>query len=271
MKHKFIFFAASFITIYLLLSLLKDDTGVTYSWLTQQHIKSAREVVTPVLPELEKYFFDGNKRLPSSLQEVGLGHLENIPGNVHVAGLSVQRYALMVKLKDIESAKRTYFALVPQPTTTGLKWYCEIGKIDRQLFESEYPECLPPEYTIDDRLMEMVGVGAAVEVKKAAAKGADVNRISRGRFPLYLAIRNRSSGMVKLLLELGADINLVNHEDFGKTPLIYAIEKGDMKIIRILVEKGADVNAKDVDGETALDYVAKDDFELRKYLLDNGA
>lgn len=271
MKHKIIFFASISITIYLLFNLLKDDGTVKYSWITSKHIEAAVQVVEPAFPELEKYFFNGNKRLPNTLQEVGLGHLENITDNNYIAGLSVQRYALLVKLKDPNSDKSTYFSFVPQPTTIGLKWVCNIGKIDRQLFEEVYPQCLAPENTPYTRLMDMVDVGAAVEAKKAIAKGADVNKIHHGRYPLYLAIRNSSSGMVKLLLQHGADSNLVNHEDFGKTPLMYAVEKGDMKIIKILVEHGADVNARDVEGETALDYVEKDDYELRNYLVDHGA
>lgn len=271
MKYKLIFYSSIFITVYLLFNLLKDDTTVEYSWITPQHIEASVKVVEPVFPKLEKYFFNGNKRLPKSLQEVGLGYLESIPGNDYVAGLSIQHHALLVTLKDPHSDKRTLFSFMPQPTTIGLKWYCNIGKIDRALFEAVYPDCLPPVYTPYTRLMEMVDVGAAVEVKKLIAQGVDLNKIEEGRFPLYLAIKNNSTGMVKLLLQSGADVNLVNRDDFAKTPLIYAVEKGDIRIIRLLVENGADVNAKDSEGEVVLDYVEQDDYELRNYLVDNGA
>ena len=43
--------------------------------------------------------------------------------------------------------------------------------------------------------------------------------------------------MAKLLIDLGADVNLTN--DFGITPLIAATKKNDSKMIRLLIKNGA--------------------------------
>ena len=77
MKYKFILFASFFLAVYLLLHFLKDDGEVKYSWLTEQHISEAVVVLEPVLPKLEKYFLNGNKRLPRKLSDIGLEHYEN--------------------------------------------------------------------------------------------------------------------------------------------------------------------------------------------------
>ena len=228
-------------------------------------------MLEPVLPKLEKYFLNGNKRLPRKLSDIGLEHYENIDNNKYVAGLAIQFYSLAVTLKDAESGKRTNFLLEPQLTIAGVRWNCNIGQLNLQFFENAFPGCLSTSSTPNGRLLDMVGIGFAVEVKKLIAKGADVNYVSNGIFPLYLAIKNKIPGMVNLLIEQGADVNLVNTDDFGKTPLMYAIEKNNMKIIKMLVENGADVNAKDSDGESVLDYIEKGDYELEDYLVENGA
>ena len=271
MKYKFILFASFFLTVYLLFNLTKEDTSIQYSWLTENHINEAAKVLEPVLPKLEDYVLNGNKRLPKKLSDINMEHYENIDNNNYVAGLAIQFYSLAVTLKDAESGKRTNFLLEPQLTTAGVRWNCNIGQINPQFFENAFPGCIAPWSTPNGRLMEMVGAGIPVEVKKLLARGADINHISGGYTPLFLAIRSKSPGMVKLLIKEGADVNLVADKDYGKTPLMYAIEKNNIKIIKALVENGADLNAKDNDGESVLDYVEKGDYELEDYLVENGA
>ena len=271
MNSRYIFYASIILAAYLLFHFLKDDTPATYSWLTEQHIREAATVLEPVLPRLEAYFLNGKKRLPRTLQEVDLGHLENIADNRFVAGLDIQHFVLVVRLKDAETNKRTFFTLSPQRTTNGIRWNCDVGNNNPAFFAESFPDCEPLNATPYGRLMEMVGMDVIVEAEKAIARGADINRIVDGRYPLYLAIKNKSVRMVEFLITAGANVNLGNHDDFGKTPLMYAIGKNDMRIIKILVEHGADVNARDSEGDRILDYVDKNNYDLKDYLVQHGA
>jgi ankyrin repeat protein len=63
-------------------------------------------------------------------------------------------------------------------------------------------------------------------------------------------------GTVKILLEAGADPNLID-EDSGITPLISAVRGQYLGIICLLLQAGAKTNDKDSNGKTALD-VAKE-------------
>src|SRR5690242_12837538 len=72
-------------------------------------------------------------------------------------------------------------------------------------------------------------------------EGAPANvQSSDGTTPLMLATLHSSVGMVRLLLEHGADANAVNQS--GGASLIYAA--GDVEKVRLLIERGADVNAQ---------------------------
>lgn len=99
--------------------------------------------------------------------------------------------------------------------------------------------------------------------------GAKINeRFSNGETALTTAAYFRSHVMVKLLIELGADVNATNATGF--TPLMNAnrylnvqgtdrnydpsILKNTMPIITALIAADANVNAKNDDGRTALHY-----------------
>lgn len=57
-------------------------------------------------------------------------------------------------------------------------------------------------------------------------------------------------GIVELLLEKAADINLPNNE--GWTPLIVAAGTGRLDLVELLVAKGAKVDSVTSDGDSAL-------------------
>ncbi|KAI8712436.1 NACHT domain-containing protein [Fusarium sp. LHS14.1] len=72
----------------------------------------------------------------------------------------------------------------------------------------------------------------------------------KGRYePLNCAASSKHEGMVPLLLEYGADVNLggMNHDSKGlikMTPLICAARHGRDRAVRLLLERGADANAR---------------------------
>jgi ankyrin repeat protein len=96
--------------------------------------------------------------------------------------------------------------------------------------------------------------GNLAAIRRLARAGANLNEPSgvNGWTPLHHAIHKNQAAAVKLLLDLGADVNAqVPH---SVTPLMMAAGYGYHPIVQILLEHHADAAVRDVHGETALDY-----------------
>ncbi|KAK5094638.1 hypothetical protein LTS08_008494 [Lithohypha guttulata] len=80
--------------------------------------------------------------------------------------------------------------------------------------------------------------------------GADVNSPGE-HLPLIKAIRrctdSNDTEIIELLLERGADINLVYR---GWNAIMQAVEKGDKKLIRLLIEKGNGIDLQTLDSDS---------------------
>jgi uncharacterized protein len=86
------------------------------------------------------------------------------------------------------------------------------------------------------------------QVKSFLAQNVKINAIDQNNGTLiHRAVASRSMDSLKLLLSLGADVNLRNKE--GRTPLMAA---STPQLIELLLAAGADINAKDNEGKTAL-------------------
>jgi ankyrin repeat protein len=84
--------------------------------------------------------------------------------------------------------------------------------------------------------------------------GADLNVIEGGPWsPLDSAVHNNRLDVARLFLQRGADVNAV--DKVGYTPLLLAasIDFGDTRMIELLLAAGANINAKNAAGKTALD------------------
>lgn len=104
--------------------------------------------------------------------------------------------------------------------------------------------------------------------------GADVHALSiYGRTPLFMAVERRQSQAAKLLIEAGAEVNLVDYFG-GNTPLLTACVGGCGDCIRLLLDAGADVNVTDDCECTALYKACWDgecDLGCVKLLVEAGA
>jgi ankyrin repeat protein len=95
-------------------------------------------------------------------------------------------------------------------------------------------------------------------IRTLARNGVDINEPNALSITaLSFAAMSGESGQVKLLIDLGANVN--GSDKFGMTPLLWAslIDHGDYRLIEALVKAGADVKARTKQGESALTLAGK--------------
>jgi len=68
---------------------------------------------------------------------------------------------------------------------------------------------------------------------------------------LHLAIDKGNTSVVKVLLELGADVNAATTQD-EETPLLLATRKGDLEMVKLILDHKPDVTHRNVSGMTSL-------------------
>jgi ankyrin repeat protein len=86
-------------------------------------------------------------------------------------------------------------------------------------------------------------------------RGADVSAASRNPLrvqPLHSAAAGNHTGIVRLLLEHGADPNA--RQQGGFTPIHAAAQNGNEELYALLVAHGADEEATTDDGRTVADF-----------------
>jgi ankyrin repeat protein len=101
-------------------------------------------------------------------------------------------------------------------------------------------------------------------------QGAAVNHKSNNTMmvaPLHSAVSAQHVGIVRLLLEHGANANLPQEQ--GIRPLHQAAHNGDTAITRLLLEHGADPMLASDNGKTAVDWAKEDGHTTVVDLLQN--
>ncbi len=90
------------------------------------------------------------------------------------------------------------------------------------------------------------------------AKGADPNIQSQNGYnvyPLHTAIGSNFDGIAKMLIEAGAEVNVLQTSRIS--PLHLAAQNGNIDLIILLLENGASVEIKNDMGKTASDLAAE--------------
>ena len=96
-------------------------------------------------------------------------------------------------------------------------------------------------------------IEAGLDVTSSSSRGIVGNASPT---PLSLAASLGHAGVVKLLLDRGADADRC-HDATNLTPLMLAAMNGHIEAVRVLVDFGANPNLRDILGHTALEYAAK--------------
>lgn len=100
-------------------------------------------------------------------------------------------------------------------------------------------------------------------------KGAEVNLPSKNGFnvfPLHSAVASNYTMVAKLLLEAGAEVNVVQMS--GVTPLHSAAQNGNIELLVLLLEAGANVSARMEGGKLPGDLAAERGFtDIAKILV----
>ena len=119
-------------------------------------------------------------------------------------------------------------------------------------------------------LHHVIGDEDLETMQKLLKHGADPTAESGGYTALLSAIADGNESIISSLIDHGA--GLKNQGSPAWTPLNYASFWGNTGVVKVLIKKGADVNLPDVDGVTALDIaIGNDRQELTKLLEENGA
>jgi ankyrin repeat protein len=115
--------------------------------------------------------------------------------------------------------------------------------------------------------------GNAGMIRQLLDKGADINSTGGGTFdfnPLMDAAFEGNTSAVKLLLEMGADPNSRNRR--GVTPLMIAARDGQTGVMKVLLDKGASPHFEAVGEVSALRGAAAfGRLDAIRLLLDSGA
>lgn len=101
-----------------------------------------------------------------------------------------------------------------------------------------------------------IDIGNIDEVRQLLARGADPGWFNdNGETVLHKAAENGNIELAKLLLALGAQVDIQEREE-GYTPLLYAGVRRDREMIKLFLASGADPLAADHEGFTLFHYLA---------------
>lgn len=105
-----------------------------------------------------------------------------------------------------------------------------------------------------------------------SSRNIDVDFKRNGQTPLHVAAVTGNAEIMKIILDLGPDVNIKSSDFHHKTPLHLACKYASVEVIELLLRSGADVNSTDRYGNTPLHKAsAKGMCDVVKLLLSKNA
>ena len=144
----------------------------------------------------------------------------------------------------------------------------EIARLDLLKYSSvDIREMLRSVAETKKVIHDTMGTPNEVEIiKKMTSAGIDHDR----HLTLHIAIQKERHEVLKTLLELNADPNILN--TYKETPLMVSCQNGNVTAVDILLSYNADIGRVNVKGWNALmESVAGNQISIVKILLQNGA
>ncbi|MBQ8870727.1 MAG: ankyrin repeat domain-containing protein [Alphaproteobacteria bacterium] len=170
-------------------------------------------------------------------------------------------YYLLARNPDLDVAKKAieFGADVNMPAKNGMIPLniatSKANELQLQIMMMKTMGLNTDEPTIQEELKKNLfhEMTRAIEMTKLLIdNGADVNLVSSLGTPLMNAVTNVwNLDIVKMLIEAKADLNATDKN--GRTALFYAYASNNDAVVELLIENGADTSLKDVDGKTYLE------------------
>ncbi|MCF6768524.1 ankyrin repeat domain-containing protein [Thiotrichales bacterium 19S11-10] len=104
-------------------------------------------------------------------------------------------------------------------------------------------------------LLKYASINNTEDVKKILGNTVYINASDDMVTALHHAVKHSNFQMAEILLDKGADINVLN-ENFG-TPLHFAVSQNNQEMVQFLLKKGADINIVNNEGLTPLQFATK--------------
>ena len=104
----------------------------------------------------------------------------------------------------------------------------------------------------DALFRQAVESGNTSRVQELLNEGVNINLKFKGLSPLHRACYEGHIGVVRLLVEHGADVNTKNSNGWTPLQVSCSMDMDRLEIAKILIQNGADLDSKSNDGETAL-------------------
>ena len=108
-----------------------------------------------------------------------------------------------------------------------------------------------------------------IDVLRSILKRSDlkVNQLKNGYCPLIDACEKDLTDMSMLLIDAGADLNIVDEDGENWTPIMHAVSNNNEVLVSRLVEKGADLSLSDSAGNTVVHMAVLNDNDFILSLL----
>ncbi len=126
-----------------------------------------------------------------------------------------------------------------------------------------------------DKLIKAIKAGNIEKIHKTIASDRSRVKEASGTIILSEAVKENNLEIVRLLIELGAEVNDEDRILYdNETPLAIAASKGNLEMVKLLIDVGAIVNIplKDPEYWTPLMCaVSSENLDVVKFLIETGA